>query len=473
MSVPRFHDVVLTSCALACVCACRRNDVKPQAHEQAAPGAQAATAVTTLAFGYSGFATSDTDLDTLRRDHSVSLWFLPQYEGAGRAILLSDATGRYRIGLAPYSSLAGAAMEVVIGDATFTAPIPDPVITTRDPQRGLTTPSPRWRRLSLTMNGDQAELDLDGNRLGSFAAKGRNPMPPLYFGRLARSGATQDQYYGLLADVVVSASGKPSTVNVLSTPTLKLHGAVNVMKLAAPLDAARDLSAFQPPRVSKELRLPLPKNQVWLVIQGINSAASHYNEAAFALDFVRVGPKLVEANPEHRAFGTHAESAGQSVLAAAAGEVVASVGCFGDEQRGGCDRRQPATAELDPAQRNLVCVRHAEGEHSCYLHLQHGSVRVQRGARVAAGDILGRVGSTGARSAHLHFAVSNQPEANTPGVFTDVVTVPFEFSDYTVSDDFGRTFHHVQKGVPRVGQWVCAGSCANLLPRTSHPTPRL
>jgi hypothetical protein len=41
--------------------------------------------------------------------------------------------------------------------------------------------------------------------------------------------------------------------------------------------------------------------------------------------------------------------------------------------------------------------------------------------------------------------------------------VPFELSDYTVSDDFGRSFQHVSKGLPHVGQWVCAGLCADLL----------
>jgi len=468
-----------------CVCACRRNGAKQEAREEASGRAEPAPVVTAIAFGYSGFATSDTDIDVLRGDHSVSMWFLPQYEGAGRAILLSDATGRYRIGLAPYSSLAGAAMEVVIGDSTFTAPMPDPVITARDAQRGLSTPAPRWRHVTLTVHADDAELDLDGNRLGSFAATGRNPVSPLYFGRLARSGATQDQYYGLLADVVVlakpvsahvaqpEATGKSLAANVLSAPTLKLHGAASVTKLAVPLDAARDQSAFQRSKSATALRLPLPSDQVWLVLQGNNSAASHYNEATFALDFVRVDPKLVAANPEQRAFGTHAESAGQAVLAAAAGEVVASIDCYADDQRGGCGRRQPLTQQLDPAHRNLVCLRHTEREYSCYVHLQHGSVRVQRGARVAAGDVIGRVGSTGARAAHLHFAVSNQPEANTPGVFTDLVSVPFELSDYTVSDDFGRTFHHVQKGVPRVGQWVCAGRCATLLERTLPSPSRL
>jgi len=418
--------------------------------------------VTAVSFGHTGFATSDIDIDVLRRDHSLSFWFLPQHEGAGRATLFSDATGGYRIGLAPYSVAAGVAIEIVLGESTFTAPLSEPAITVRDPQRGVVTREPRWRQVTVSVNADQAQVYLDGSSAGSFDAKGRTPAPPLHFGRFAQSSAMQDQYYGLLADVVVHENAvSANSANLLSDPALKLQGVAKLVTLAWPLDAARDRSAFQAPKAQTRLRLPLPPEQVWLVTQGIDSAASHYNEAAFALDFVRVDPKLVTHNPERRAFGTHAESVGQPVIAAAAGEVVTSVDCYTDDQRGGCGQRR-RLPELDPARRNLVCLRHTSDEYTCYLHLQHGSVRVRRGARVAAGDVIARVGSTGASTAHLHFALSNLPEANTPGVFTDLVTVPFEFSDYTVSDDFGRSFRYVPQGLPGVGQWVCAGHCAEL-----------
>jgi murein DD-endopeptidase MepM/ murein hydrolase activator NlpD len=450
----------VTACALTTLSACQRSDATKQQREQAVQKAEPVRSVTALSFGYTGFATSDVNIDVLQRDHSISFWFLPQYEGAGRAVLFSDATGGYRIGLAPFSLLVGSALEVVLGESTFTAPLADPAITIRDPQRGVTTPAPRWRHVTLSVNADRAQVYLDGDSVGSFDAKGRKPAPPLYFGRLARSGTMQDQYYGLLAGVAVS--DKTGSANVLSGPTLKLDGAASLVKLPWPLDAARDRSAFEPPKNKTPLRLPMPPGQVWLVKQGINSAASHFNEAAFSLDFVRVDPKLVQRNPERRAFGTPAESVGQPVVAAAAGEVVARVDCYTEDQRGGCGQRRKAS-EFDPAQRNLVCLRHTSEEHTCYLHLQHGSVRVRLGAQVAAGDVIARVGNTGARTAHLHFALSNLPEANTPGVFTDLVTVPFEFSDYTVSDDFGQSFRYVPKGLPSVGQWVCAGRCAELL----------
>jgi murein DD-endopeptidase MepM/ murein hydrolase activator NlpD len=57
---------------------------------------------------------------------------------------------------------------------------------------------------------------------------------------------------------------------------------------------------------------------------------------------------------------------------------------------------------------NAVFLRSAtSGYLYCYLHL--ASVRVARGARVEAGDVIGAVGSTGRSfGSHLHFQVYNR-----------------------------------------------------------------
>ncbi|HWN81529.1 MAG TPA: M23 family metallopeptidase [Candidatus Udaeobacter sp.] len=55
---------------------------------------------------------------------------------------------------------------------------------------------------------------------------------------------------------------------------------------------------------------------------------------------------------------------------------------------------------------NLVILRHPGGLESYYLHLQHIAEPVHRGARIAQGQVIGRVGSTGdATGAHLCFRV--------------------------------------------------------------------
>ena len=55
---------------------------------------------------------------------------------------------------------------------------------------------------------------------------------------------------------------------------------------------------------------------------------------------------------------------------------------------------------------NLVELTHADGTRSRYVHLRRGSVKVAVGQRVAAGEPLGEVGSSGCSTApHLHFEV--------------------------------------------------------------------
>ena len=55
---------------------------------------------------------------------------------------------------------------------------------------------------------------------------------------------------------------------------------------------------------------------------------------------------------------------------------------------------------------NLVAIRHEGGWVTRYLHLKKNSIPVSVGDRVACGDRLGFVGSSGRSTfPHLHFAV--------------------------------------------------------------------
>jgi hypothetical protein len=205
--------------------------------------------------------------------------------------------------------------------------------------------------------------------------------------------------------------------------------------------------------------LPFAEGEVWLVIQGMNSALSHNDVAAFALDFLRVEPSLISNNPGRVPGGSHAASAGAAFLAAADGKLSARVDCFPNDNRAQCPvsaYREPSTAPPAGviANRNLACVEHTAGEVSCGLHLQSASVPVKQGEPVARGHLLGEVGGTGVPRVHLHFAISDATEPNEPGSFAPLVTFPFEFSDYDVSSDFGASWQHVVKGVPSPGQWL-------------------
>jgi murein DD-endopeptidase MepM/ murein hydrolase activator NlpD len=53
---------------------------------------------------------------------------------------------------------------------------------------------------------------------------------------------------------------------------------------------------------------------------------------------------------------------------------------------------------------NHVIIDHGNHEYSLYAHMQPGSVRVRAGESVAAGALLGRLGSSGnSTEPHLHF----------------------------------------------------------------------
>ena len=98
---------------------------------------------------------------------------------------------------------------------------------------------------------------------------------------------------------------------------------------------------------------------------------------------------------------------GVDVLAAADGVVVETDDGHPDRNAG-----DPTGRRHTPA--NLVRVEHPGGLRTSYLHLRKGSVVVEPGDRVTAGQKLGQVGSSGRSSdPHLHFEVAT-PEGADP-----------------------------------------------------------
>jgi murein DD-endopeptidase MepM/ murein hydrolase activator NlpD len=76
---------------------------------------------------------------------------------------------------------------------------------------------------------------------------------------------------------------------------------------------------------------------------------------------------------------------------------------------------------------NYVLIDHSKSEYSLYAHLQPGSVRVHKGDRVKAGDVIGKLGSSGnSTEPHLHFHVcdSNDPLMS--------AGIPVNFSNVTI-----------------------------------------
>jgi murein DD-endopeptidase MepM/ murein hydrolase activator NlpD len=101
----------------------------------------------------------------------------------------------------------------------------------------------------------------------------------------------------------------------------------------------------------------------------------------------------------------------------------------------------PAKHGLDPVLGNHVIMR-MDAVYALFAHLAPGSVAVEEGQTVRAGDLLGRVGHTGNSTApHLHFQLMDSPDLLRAG------GIPCAFREYEV--DRGGRWERVERGIPR------------------------
>ena len=163
----------------------------------------------------------------------------------------------------------------------------------------------------------------------------------------------------------------------------------------------------------------------WLAVEGPGNHRSHHWGGSVAIDGKLTIPQrfaidwfgLDDGN--HSVQGVHDSLAstvdadwvgyGRDVLAVADGVVV--------DARDGIANGRPMTPLESPDDLtartlygNFVILRIAPGTYVHYAHLQEGSLGVKIGQKIKRGDVLGRLGQTGAAGApHLHFHVSDRP----------------------------------------------------------------
>jgi hypothetical protein len=110
----------------------------------------------------------------------------------------------------------------------------------------------------------------------------------------------------------------------------------------------------------------------------------------------------------------------QPVLAVGAGRVVSVVDRFPDQIP-----LDPTPTTLAEADGNHVIIRLRKGVFAAYAHIKPGSIRVYRGQRVRAGQMLGLLGNSGNTSGpHLHFQLMDRPS------FLDADGLPFVFERF-------------------------------------------
>jgi murein DD-endopeptidase MepM/ murein hydrolase activator NlpD len=161
----------------------------------------------------------------------------------------------------------------------------------------------------------------------------------------------------------------------------------------------------------------------------------------FALDIAKIGGNGLS----HKGKGTRFEdyyAYGAEVLAAADGKVI---GALNDQAEDPSAMQRPdesqeayfARLQKDQATRlakganviagNYVKIDHGKDEYSFYAHLQPGNVRVHVGDQVKAGDVIGKLGSSGnSTEPHLHFHVCDAPDVLL------CAGIPVNFSNITI-----------------------------------------
>ncbi len=141
------------------------------------------------------------------------------------------------------------------------------------------------------------------------------------------------------------------------------------------------------------------------------------NPGRYAHDFVAVDT----AGAMHSGDGSRNPGYfgwGAPVLAPGAGTVAAAWSAQPDNH-GSEDLFDPATIRERPLSvyGNYVVIDHGGGEFSLLGHLQRGSVTVKPGARVAQGQAVGRVGSSGSSMfPHLHYELRTGAALNVEGL---------------------------------------------------------
>jgi Peptidase family M23 len=186
-----------------------------------------------------------------------------------------------------------------------------------------------------------------------------------------------------------------------------------------------------------------PLRGVWYVGWGASLHTGHRWAVPeeFALDIAKVG----ESGLSHKRDGTRFDdyyAYGADVLAAADGRVTSAAN---DQQEDPSAMQRPnetqeayfARLQKEQGERlakgltaiagNYVMIDHGKNEYSLYAHLQPGSVVVHVGDQVKAGDVIGKLGSSGnSTEPHLHFHVCDKPDP------LMCAGIPVNFSNITI-----------------------------------------
>lgn len=153
----------------------------------------------------------------------------------------------------------------------------------------------------------------------------------------------------------------------------------------------------------------------WVAVRGPSNGSGHRRSLVaidgrirvpqrFAVDFVRLGDdgRWFEGDGSRNEdwYGYD-----EPVFAATGGRIVRVVDGIAEAAP---RTVETARQERDSVAGNFVVIDAGDGRFAVYAHLRPGSIAVTEGEKVAAGDPIGRIGSSGHSLApHLHFHIGN------------------------------------------------------------------
>lgn len=437
--------------------------------------------------GHRGHIDTKIDFDDfVNDDHTVAVWWYPQYAYAHSGPIVSDiGSGFYAFGQADYRKGDGGYKDA--GTPMFFVQIGNKKALYFLPQ----AKTGKWLHIAVVRRNNNVKLYVEGlpqtpieildaeKNLSkkvpeiSLAGVSGTPTGKIRLGRTDTSSEKNWQAYGMIDDLAVfdkaltaaqvialrskkrltgaedglvaglSFESKISSAKPLPPKLRGTYTKSKVYSVAVSKDRqAKDSATFNNPliigRVSVPVRLPFKKGEVWRVTQGQAArGGSHNGSAAFCYDFVLHKPNAGSKNYPN---GTRYAP----IYNAAPGVIVRY-------------HNKPPT---DKGDGSYVRIQVAPNEQLQYLHLAKGTLTSKASGGTTASNgsklvpvsankalALGeQVGKLGPASAHLHFAGGNTVEHGT--------TIPIAFDNYWASNDGGATWVKIVRGHPKAGQLI-------------------
>ena len=238
----------------------------------------------------------------------------------------------------------------------------------------------------------------------------------------------------LIVEQVFAFRGARDTLRV------RVHGTVDgrVMEFARSIPIKSEFA---------QNKYIFPLRGVWFVGFGPSFHSGHRWAVPeeFAFDIAKIGESGLTHKGDGKRFDDY-YAYGAEVLAAADGRVIAAesdqpenpsaMQLPNETQEAYFTRLRKEQAErlakgLKGIAGNYVMIDHGKNEYSLYAHLQPGSVSVHVGAQVKAGDVIGKLGSSGnSTEPHLHFQICDKPDPlMCAGIPVDFGNVTIQWAD--------------------------------------------